>query len=126
MDPSGSSRTRRPRRWGRTPTGGLKVLCERAVEEEAPGKALVVRPGLIVGPHDPTGRFDYWPRRVRRGGEVLAPGDPGQRVRFIDARDLTDWVVRMAEAGATGTYNALGPDRPLTMGCFLETCKSLG
>ena len=105
--------------------GGLKVLCEHAVEEEVPGRALVVRPGLVVGPHAPTGRFGHWPRRVAEGGEVLAPGDPGQRIRFVDARDLADWVVRMAEVDATGTYNAVGPEDSLTMGHFLETCRSV-
>ena len=104
--------------------GGLKALCEQAAEDVMPGRVLVVRPGLIVGPDDPTDRFTYWPCRASQGGEMLAPGRPDQRVQFIDVRDLAGWIVRMVEAGKTGAYNATGPDYPLTMGQFLETCKS--
>lgn len=103
--------------------GPLKALCERAVEEVMPGRALHVRPGLIVGPHDTTVRFVYWPRRVARGGEVLAPGRPERLLQFIDARDLSDWIVRMTEARATGVYNATGPDYELTMGDLLSECE---
>lgn len=103
--------------------GPLKVLCERAVEEALPGRTLVIRPGLIVGPHDPTNRFAYWPRRVARGGEVLAPAPPEKSVQFIDARDLADWTLRMADSGATGVFNASGPDYPLSMGALLEECR---
>ena len=103
--------------------GPLKVLCERAVEEALPGRALVIRPGLIVGPHDPTVRFVYWPRRVARGGEVLAPAPPERLVQFIDARDLADWTLRMAESGATGVFNASGPDYDLSWGALLEECR---
>jgi 2'-hydroxyisoflavone reductase len=105
--------------------GPLKVLCERAVEEELPGRALVVRPGLIVGPHDPTARFSYWTRRVARGGEVLAPGSPDSPVQFVDARDLGEWIVRMAEGKRAGVFNATGPDYPLTFGRFLKTCREV-
>lgn len=103
--------------------GALKALCERAVEEAVPGRALVIRPGLIVGPEDTTIRFVYWPRRVARGGEVLAPGNPDGAVQIIDARDLADWTVRMVEAGAAGVYNAVGPEYRLTFGRLLEECK---
>jgi 2'-hydroxyisoflavone reductase len=111
----------------RTPEayGPLKALCERAVEQAMPGRALNVRPGLIVGPHDPTGRFTYWPVRMKRGGEVLAPGRPERQVQFIDARDLADWIVRMAEARQGGVFNATGPDRVLTMGELLEECLAV-
>ena len=78
--------------------GALKALCERAAEEEMPGRVLNVRAGLIVGPHDFSDRFTYWPRRVSEGGEVLAPGDPGRQVQFIDVRDLAAWILDMAEA----------------------------
>ena len=105
--------------------GGLKALCEQAVEKVLPGRALVVRPGLIVGSHDPTDRFTYWPYRVSQGGEVLAPGEAGQQTQFIDVRDLAGWIVRMVEAGKTGVYNATGPDYLLTYGQFLEECKSV-
>ena len=102
--------------------GGLKVLCERAVEAAFPGRALVVRPGLIVGPDDYTDRFPYWPRRVAEGGEVLAPGDPGRFWQFVDVRDLGGWMVRMVEAGRTGRFNVDGPRRAWTVGEVLETC----
>lgn len=106
--------------------GPLKALCERAVEEELPGRALLIRPGLIVGPHDPTDRFTYWPVRVAAGGEVLAPSRPDRPVQFIDARDLADWTIRLAEARQTGTFNATGPATPLTMGEVVETCRAVG
>jgi 2'-hydroxyisoflavone reductase len=77
---------------------GLKVACERAVEEHFPDRALLLRCGLLVGPHDPTGRFTYWARRVAQGSEVLAPGAPDRSVQFIDARDCADWTIRMIEA----------------------------
>ena len=105
--------------------GPLKVLSERAVEEALPGRALVLRPGLIVGPHDPTHRFTYWTGRVARGGEVLAPAPPGTPIQFIDARDLAEWTLRLLEAGTAGVYNAAGPDYPLTMGGFLEECRDV-
>ncbi|MGH2543082.1 MAG: epimerase, partial [Ardenticatenaceae bacterium] len=80
-------------------------------------------PGLIVGPHDPTDRFTYWPRRIAQGGVVLAPGNPAQRAEFIDARDLAAWIVRLVEAQRTGTYNATGPAVPLTMRKTLDACR---
>ena len=103
--------------------GGLKVLCERAAAAAMPGRVLNVRAGLIVGPHDSTDRFPYWTRRVAQGGEVLAPGRPERRVQFIDVRDLSAWVLRMAESSQTGPYNVTGPRDPLTMEQFLDACK---
>lgn len=105
--------------------GPLKVLCEQAVEAALPGRALVIRPGLIVGPNDPTDRFTYWPVRVARGGEVLAPASPASPVQVIDVRDLAEWTLRMVEARQTGTFNATGPAAPLTLGDLLETCRTL-
>jgi 2'-hydroxyisoflavone reductase len=105
--------------------GPLKVLSEQAVEAAMPGRALVIRPGLIVGPHDPTNRFTYWPHRVAEGGDVLAPDGPAHPARFIDARDLAAWTVRMIESGATGTYNARGPNETLTFGGLLDTSKAI-
>ena len=102
--------------------GPLKALCERAVEEELPGRALIVRPGLIVGPNDPTDRFTYWPVRAARGGEVLAPGRPETPVQFIDVRDLTAWTLRMIEQRQTGVYNATGPWPETSMGELLQSC----
>ena len=102
--------------------GPLKVLCEEAVEAAMPGRALVVRPGLIVGPFDPTDRFTYWPARFRRGGTVLAPGRPERVVQFVDVRDLAEFLVRLAETKVTGVYLATGPKAPLPFGELLAAC----
>jgi 2'-hydroxyisoflavone reductase len=104
--------------------GPLKALCEQAVEAVLPGRALILRPGLIVGPHDPTDRFTYWPRRLAQGGEVLAPGRPAARLQFIDVRDLAAWTVRLIEAGGTGTFNATGPTKKLHMEALLAACQT--
>jgi 2'-hydroxyisoflavone reductase len=103
--------------------GPLKALSEHEVEKWFPGKALIIRPGLIVGPGDPTDRFTYWPVRIDRGGEVLAPGKPSDPMQFIDARDLAEWTIRMAENRDTGIYNATGPATPLEMGGMLDKIK---
>lgn len=102
--------------------GPLKVLCEETVAAAMPGRALIVRPGLIVGPFDPSDRFTYWPVRFRRGGTVLAPGRPERVVQFIDARDLAEFMVRLIEARTTGTYQVTGPDAPLPFGDLLAAC----
>ena len=86
--------------------GGLKALCERTVERAFPGRTLVVRPGLIVGPHDPTDRFTYWAERLARGGEILAPGPPERLVQFVDVRDLAAWIVRLVEERRSAVFNA--------------------
>lgn len=101
--------------------GGRKAACERVVAEAFGDRALVVRPGLIVGPYDPTGRFTYWPHRVAAGGEVLAPGSPRDLVQFIDVRDLGEWLVRASAAGLGGTFNATG--EPVPFGELLEECR---
>jgi 2'-hydroxyisoflavone reductase len=106
--------------------GPLKALCERATEEAMPGRVLAIRPGLIVGPHDPTDRFTYWPHRASLGGEVLAPAPADRRVQIVDARDLATWILRLLESGATGTYNATGPAESLTFGQVLDTCINAG
>lgn len=103
--------------------GALKALCERAAEEEMPGRVLNVRAGLIVGPHDYSDRFTYWPRRVAEGGDVLAPDHPERQLQFIDVRDLAEWVLDMTEARRTGAFNATGPDYKLTFGHFLDACR---
>ena len=105
--------------------GGLKALCEQAVEEVMPGRVLIVRPGLIVGPYDYTDRFTYWVVRVERGGEVLAPGRAERPVQFIDARDLAEWTVSMTEQGAHGVYNANRLPNTLTMLDVFNECKSI-
>lgn len=105
--------------------GPLKALCERAAENAMPGRVLHIRPGYIVGPHDPTDRFTYWPYRIAQGNEVAVPGQPEAPMQFIDVRDLTEWLVRMSENGKTGTYDATGPDYMLTMRRLLETCRDV-
>lgn len=105
--------------------GPLKVLCEQAVQEVYSGRALIIRPGLIVGPHDLSDRFTYWPVRVAQGGEVLVPGAPDRPVQFIDVRDLGSWTLDLAAAGTTGVYHATGPDYRLEMGSLLNTCKQV-
>lgn len=102
--------------------GPLKAQCEHVVQAALPGRALIVRPGLIVGPHDPTDRFTYWPARLARGGEVLAPAPEDARVQFVDVRDLAEWILRLAEARACGVFNAVGPQPSVTMGELLDTC----
>ena len=87
-----------------------------------PGRVLNIRPGLIVGPHDSSDRFTYWPHRIAQGGVVLAPGRPAHGVQIIDVRDLADWTVRMVEARQTGVYNATGPEDRLTIGQVLDAC----
>jgi 2'-hydroxyisoflavone reductase len=105
--------------------GGLKVLCERAAEEKMPGRVLNVRPGLISGPHDPTDRFTYWPRRISAGGEVLVPDHPERNVQYIDVRDLASWIVKMSGERQTGPYNATGPAYELQMGRMLEEFEAV-
>ncbi len=102
--------------------GGLKALCEEVVLDIHGEGALIVRSGLIVGPHDPSGRFTYWTVRPARGGEVLAPGEPGREVQFIDARDQADWILDMVEAGRGGTFNVSGPSQRVTLGEVIRAC----
>ncbi len=92
--------------------GPMKVSCERAVLDGA-ARAMVVRPGLIVGPGDPTGRYGYWPERLAEGGRVLAPASPDDRVQIIDVRDLAEWIVQSVENGTTGVYDGIGPATPV-------------
>lgn len=108
--------------------GPAKVLCEKAAEAAMPGRVTNVRPGLIVGPGDPTGRFTYWPVRVARGGEVLAPGTPGDPLQMVDVRDLAEWIIHLIENGTMGVYDAISPQNPagkpaFTMGMLLDACK---
>ena len=95
--------------------GGMKALSERMAQEAFGDRATVIRPGLIVGPWDNSDRFTYWPIRIDRGGEVLAPGDGTDPVQIVDVRDLGGWMIRMAEEGHTGVYNATGPEAPMSM-----------
>src|SRR5207237_10219820 len=108
----------------RTRYGALKALCERTVEQSMPGRTTNVRPGLIVGPGDPTDRYTYWPVRIDRGGEALAPGTPDAPVQYVDARDLAAWIVPTAERRAVGAFHATGPERPLGMAATLASCPT--
>ena len=103
--------------------GALKALCEQAAEAAMPGRTSNVRPGLIVGPGDPTDRYSYWPARLDRGGEALAPGTGKDLVQFVDVRDLAAWIVLCIERGTVGVFNATGPERPLTMAQMLASCS---
>lgn len=89
--------------------GPLKALCEEAVERDFGERATIVRPGLIVGPHDPTDRFTCWPRRLARGGEILAPGPAEDPVQWIDVRDLAAFMLDLVEGDVPGTFDATGP-----------------
>ena len=116
-------RVPRPEGWADgddAPYGLMKTLSEDIVHRAFPDRATVVRPGLIVGPGDPTDRFTYWPVRLDEGGEVLAPGNPDHANQIIDQRDLSEWIVRLAESGTTGDFNATGPGERLSMGSMLD------
>jgi 2'-hydroxyisoflavone reductase len=104
--------------------GPLKAVSEREAQNQFPGVTTVIRPGLIVGPGDETDRFTYWPVRLARGGAVLAPGDGSDPVQFIDARDLAEWTIRMAESRTFGTFNATGPEHALLMRDMLDDIAS--
>lgn len=105
--------------------GPLKAACDELVLSSLPGRSIVVRPGLIVGPHDPTDRFTYWVRRMARGGEVLAPLPEERRVSWIDARDLAAFLLDACETGRPGLFNAVGPAPRPTMAQFLDACRAV-
>jgi 2'-hydroxyisoflavone reductase len=104
--------------------GALKAACETVIDDVYGDRGANVRAGLIVGPHDPTDRFTYWPRRIAAGGDVLGPGDPDAPVQFVDARDLAAWLVKLALEGPGGTFNATGPAEPLTFADFLNRANA--
>ena len=105
--------------------GALKVLCEEAAENAMPGRVLNVRAGMIVGAFDRTDRFTYWVMRVYKGGEILAPGKPENPVQLIDARDLSEWIIKMIENGENGIYNVTGKPFELTFGKMLGEMKNV-
>ncbi|MCA9295900.1 MAG: NAD-dependent epimerase/dehydratase family protein, partial [Phycisphaerales bacterium] len=105
--------------------GPLKVLCEQAAETRLPGRVTVLRPGLIVGPRDSTDRFTYWPLRVRRGGEVMAPGNHDDPVSFIDARDLGAFTIRCCEERIFGIFNTNGPKVRSSIAELIYACKAV-
>ncbi len=103
--------------------GPLKAVSEQEAQAQFGPAATVIRPGLIVGPGDPTDRFSYWPVRIAGGGDVAAPGDGSDPVQIIDARDLAEWTIRMAETHQYGIYNATGPAKPMTMRAMLDAIE---
>jgi 2'-hydroxyisoflavone reductase len=105
--------------------GALKALSEAEAKKQFGDKVTIVRPGYIVGPRDETDRFTYWPHRIAQGGEVLLPGDGSDPVQIIDGRDLGEWMIRLAEAGTTGTFNAVGPDYTLTTDMMAHGCHAV-
>lgn len=100
--------------------GGLKVLCERATQDGFGEDSLIIRPGLIVGPHDPTNRFTYWPVRIRKGGKTLAPGNGSGFIQVVDVRDLAEFMVNLIEKNVNGVFNVTGPTRPLRIDELLD------
>ena len=122
-----TTRVSPPEDWsmGDEATYGLtKALSEDIVHAAFPSRCAIVRPGLIVGPGDPTDRFTYWPARLDEGGEILAPGNPNHANQIIDQRDLTEWMIRLAEGRVTGDFNATGPNYRMTMSTMLGAIGS--
>jgi 2'-hydroxyisoflavone reductase len=103
--------------------GPLKALCEYEIQQNFDGRVMVFRPGLIVGPNDPTDRFTYWPWRVSLGGKILAPAPPSSSLQFIDVRDLAEFIIKMVEKKREGVYNVTGPKKPATFGSLLVACR---
>jgi len=105
--------------------GALKVLCEREVSAALPDRTLVVRPGYIVGPNDPTDRFTWWVRRSAGGGEMLAPGPPDLLMRFVDVRDLASWMLSLLDRAVTGVFNADGPGEAVSAQSLVSRARSV-
>ena len=105
--------------------GPLKALCEKVVQDIYGERAIIVRPGLIVGPHDPTDRFTYWPVRIARGEDVLAPQKPEATIQVVDVRDLANFIIKLIQDNASGVYNATGPDYELTIGQLIDVSKQV-
>lgn len=120
QDPFAVEMTQETRPFAMQNYGQLKALSEREAAFWFPGRATIIRPGLIVGPGDESDRFTYWPVRVARGGEVLAPNAPSDPTQIIDARDLAEWTIRMVEQGDVGVFNGTGPERPRPFGEMLQ------
>ncbi|MBK8287091.1 MAG: SDR family oxidoreductase [Ahniella sp.] len=105
--------------------GPLKALSEAEAHKQFGERVTIVRPGFIVGPRDETDRFTYWPKRITEGGEVLVPGDGLDPLQIIDGRDLGEWMIRLAEAGTLGTFNACGPDYALSTDAMVHGCHAV-
>lgn len=104
--------------------GALKALCEEAAEDAMPNRVLNVRAGMIVGAFDPTDRFTYWVMRVAKGGEILAPGTSENHIQLIDARDLSEWIIKMIEENESGIFNITGKPFELNFGKMLDAMKT--
>jgi 2'-hydroxyisoflavone reductase len=104
--------------------GAMKTASEREAKKWFGDRTTIIRPTLIAGPGDDSFRFTYWPHRIAKGGEVLAPGDGKDNVQLIDARDVAEWTIRIVESGTMGTFNAAGPKSPMTMGEQLDAIKA--
>jgi 2'-hydroxyisoflavone reductase len=104
--------------------GALKILCEQEAARQFPARSLVIRPGYIAGPAETHAPLPYWVLRMQRGGEVLAVGDPTTPVQIIDVRDMAEWIVRMIEKRAIGTYNAVGPVPPLDLAHLVSVARA--
>ena len=105
--------------------GPFKILGENTVKEIYGNRATVVRPGYVVGPGDTSDRWTYWPVRVDRGGEMIAPGTPEDPIQIIDVRDLAGWMVRLLENDTAGTFNGVGPQEPIPFGRMLEIAREV-
>ncbi|HEU0152592.1 MAG TPA: NAD-dependent epimerase/dehydratase family protein [Arenimonas sp.] len=105
--------------------GPLKALSEAEARKQFGEPVTIVRPGYIVGPRDETDRFTYWPKRIAQGGEILVPGDGQDPVQVIDGRDLGEWMIRLAESGTTGVFNACGPDYAMSMDAMVHGCHAV-
>lgn len=105
--------------------GRLKVRSEMEAKTQFGENVTIVRPGLIVGPGDLTDRFSYWPIRIEKGGEIMAPGSPNDATQYVDARDLSEWIIRLAETKTLGTFNATGPKSPTNMAELLYGIKAV-
>lgn len=113
------------KRGDELPYGATKALGEQVAADAFPNRTLIVRPGFIVGPGDPTDRFTYWVDRIHAGGDVLAPGDGTDPVQYIDVRDLTEWMIRMVEEGTAGAYNGVGPEAETSMAAMLHGMRAI-
>ncbi len=105
--------------------GPLKAYCEKAAENNFKNRTTIIRPGLIVGPRDRTDRFTYWPVRIAKGGEILAPGDGKDFVQYIDVRDLGAFIINCLETKAMGTFNATSPIYNETTADMLNYCRDV-
>jgi 2'-hydroxyisoflavone reductase len=105
--------------------GPLKAACENVLRSQFAGKSLVVRPGLIVGPWDPTGRFTWWPARINKGGIIPVPGKETDPLQFIDVRDLADWIALAVSNSLSGDFNLVGPEFRLNLSDFISICEQV-